>query len=86
MQGNFRWIMVLAGVAAISVLVAGFVLRDALPLAHSAAAPTQPGPIDIGFAQSMTLHHQQAIAMSQLMLETHPAGSQRSPSRSLTGS
>lgn len=74
MQGRFRWIMVLAGVAAISVLVAGFVLRDALPLAHSGAAPTQPGPIDIGFAQSMTLHHQQAIAMSQLLLDNRPSG------------
>lgn len=74
MQGNFRWIMVLAGVAVLSVLAAGLVLRDALPLARSAAAPTRPGPIDIGFVQSMTLHHQQAIAMSQLMLDDRPSG------------
>jgi uncharacterized protein (DUF305 family) len=33
-----------------------------------------PGPIDIGFAQSMSLHHQQAIAMSQLLLDGRPSG------------
>lgn len=31
-----------------------------------------PGPIDIGFAQAMSLHHQQAIAMAQLLLEGAP--------------
>jgi uncharacterized protein (DUF305 family) len=31
-----------------------------------------PGPVDIGFAQAMSRHHQQAIAMAQLMLEGSP--------------
>lgn len=32
-----------------------------------------PSPIDVGFAQSMSLHHQQAIAMAQLLLEGSPS-------------
>lgn len=32
----------------------------------------QPGAIDVGFAQAMTLHHRQAVAMSQLMLDGRP--------------
>lgn len=34
----------------------------------------QPSQIDIGFSQSMAIHHQQAIAMSQLMLDGRPSG------------
>lgn len=33
---------------------------------------TERGPIDIGFAQFMSLHHAQAIAMAQLMLDGRP--------------
>jgi uncharacterized protein (DUF305 family) len=40
--------------------------------ATAASAPATPGPIDIGFAQSMSLHHQQAIGMAQLMLDGRP--------------
>lgn len=74
MQGNSRWMTVLAGLAAVAVLVAAWLLHDAWPHTPGTAAPTEPGPIDIGFAQSMTLHHQQAIAMSQLMLDQRPSG------------
>tara|TARA_R110001592_G_scaffold112297_7_gene310448 strand:+ start:9582 stop:10250 length:669 start_codon:yes stop_codon:yes gene_type:complete len=34
----------------------------------------QPSQIDIGFSQSMAIHHQQAIAMSQLMSDGRPSG------------
>lgn len=34
----------------------------------------QPGPIDIGFSQSMSRHHQQAITMAQLLLDGRPTG------------
>lgn len=36
-------------------------------LQRPAGAPRGPGPIDIGFAQHMALHHDQAVAMSQLV-------------------
>ncbi|WP_169577502.1 DUF305 domain-containing protein [Sinimarinibacterium sp. CAU 1509] len=32
----------------------------------------EPGAVDEGFAQSMALHHQQAITMAQLMLDGRP--------------
>lgn len=34
-----------------------------------AAQTMQPGAVDIGFAQSMIRHHQQAIVMAQLLLD-----------------
>lgn len=36
----------------------------------------QPGQIDIGFSQSMSRHHQQAITMAQLILDGRPTGLQ----------
>lgn len=42
---------------------------------HQARAARQaqaPGAVDIGFAQSMSLHHQQAIWMSQQLLDGRP--------------
>lgn len=44
----------------------------ALVTAQNRLAVLEPGPVDIGFAQSMSLHHQQAIGMSQLMLDGRP--------------
>ncbi|MFA5939626.1 MAG: DUF305 domain-containing protein [Sinimarinibacterium sp.] len=35
-------------------------------------ARLEPGPVDIGFAQSMGVHHQQAIAMAQMLLDGRP--------------
>jgi uncharacterized protein (DUF305 family) len=40
--------------------------------ARAALAVSTPGPIDIGFAQTMGLHHQQAIEMAQLMQDGRP--------------
>ncbi len=36
------------------------------------AEPQAPGAVDIGFAQFMSLHHQQAIGMAQMMLDGEP--------------
>lgn len=44
---------------------------------HEGAAGGPPSAIDIGFAQFMSLHHEQAIAMSQLLLDGRPTGLQR---------
>ncbi|MEC9361735.1 MAG: DUF305 domain-containing protein [Pseudomonadota bacterium] len=59
--------------AAIALLALGLF---AVALPRLGAPPAQaiplPGPIDIGFAQSMSLHHQQAIGMAQLMLDGRP--------------
>lgn len=40
--------------------------------ALQAARAEAPGPIDIGFAQAMGRHHQQAIAMAHLVLDGRP--------------
>ncbi len=48
---------------------AALVLRSWFP--PSAGMP-QPSAIDIGFAQSMALHHQQAIGMAQMLLDGRP--------------
>lgn len=45
-----------------------------LGVAHRRIAAVTPGPVDVGFSQSMLLHHQQAIAMSQIMLDGKPTG------------
>jgi len=34
----------------------------------------QPSGVDVGFAQFMGLHHRQALAMAELMLDTRPTG------------
>ncbi len=60
--------------AACLLLVALALFSVVLPrVAHTPASTIKaPSPIDIGFAQSMSLHHQQAIGMSQLMLDGRP--------------
>lgn len=58
-----RWV-VLAGVALLAFAAGAGV---AVVLQRSAGPPLSPGPIDIGFAQHMALHHDQAVAMSQLV-------------------
>jgi uncharacterized protein (DUF305 family) len=63
-----------AGIALIivSVGVLAYLPIRALHTARAALATTTPGPIEIGFAQTMGLHHQQAIDMSQLMQDGRP--------------
>jgi uncharacterized protein (DUF305 family) len=53
---------------AAALILAGGWLHQARHGNHEPA----PHPIDIGFVQSMAVHHRQAIAMSQLMLDGRP--------------
>jgi uncharacterized protein (DUF305 family) len=63
-----------AAIAAAALLIGLALLAFLLPRLSKPATPSieTPSAIDIGFAQSMSLHHQQAIAMSQLMLDGRP--------------
>ena len=65
--------IVCAGLVALGVCVAAY--QGALPrwTGASSASLAAPGPVDIGFAQFMSLHHQQAIGMAQLMLDERPS-------------
>nr|WP_277346271.1 DUF305 domain-containing protein [Solimonas marina] len=51
-------------------MVAGIALATAYRLGERAAAVRvqSPGPVDIGFAQFMRSHHDQAVVMTQIML------------------
>lgn len=62
---------VLVYVLAVAALLAAAALAGRQLLA-APAAPPRPSPVDIGFAQSMTLHHQQAVGIAQLMLDGRP--------------
>ena len=61
--------LALAGLAALAVYQ-----QRSLKAARAELAAVAGGPIDIGFAQSMSLHHQQAIAMSKFLLDGRPTG------------
>jgi uncharacterized protein (DUF305 family) len=65
------WIAAIAALLLAALLVLAQP-RGPISAAATAPAPAAPGPIDIGFAQSMSLHHQQAIGMAQLMLDGRP--------------
>jgi uncharacterized protein (DUF305 family) len=76
-RDHSRLQIALPWIAAAAALLFAALLVLAQPQARigarfTASAPAVPGPIDIGFAQSMSLHHQQAIAMAQLMLDGRP--------------
>ena len=58
-------------IAAVLGLMGGAALAW-LALRPAPATLNAPGPIDIGFAQAMSLHHQQAISMAQLLLDGPP--------------
>lgn len=63
--------------AAVMLLIAalagwGFQQHRALQAARAAMADWRAGPIDVGFAQSMLRHHEQAIGMASLMLDGRP--------------
>lgn len=63
------YLLVALGVAALSVYGLQWSLKTENELARYS-----PSQIDIGFAQFMSVHHQQAIAMSQMMLDGKPTG------------
>ncbi len=57
-------LLLLAGVALLATAYR-LGLRDA---ATRAALASAPGPVDVGFAQFMRGHHEQAVVMTQIML------------------
>ena len=59
-------------IVAIALLAAGVgpAVRHA---ADGALRQTDPGAVDIGFAQSMIEHHQQAIVIAKLLLDGRPS-------------
>lgn len=60
-------VVVLAG-AALTLVLLGVGGGVALaPLLHD--DPVPPGAVDVGFAQDMMVHHQQAVSMSQLVVD-----------------
>lgn len=65
---------VVAVLAVAAVGVAGWQGLRMLQQTRAALAGLEPGPIDVGFAQSMSLHHQQAIGMAQIMMDERSAG------------
>jgi uncharacterized protein (DUF305 family) len=62
-----RWIrMMLASGAVLAVLLLGAALGTALPLVGGVSAQSEGGPVDVGFAQDMSVHHRQAVLMAGL--------------------
>lgn len=64
----------IAALLVAAVGIAGWQGYRTLKDTRAALARMEPGPIDVGFAQSMILHHQQAIGMAQLMIDGRPPG------------
>lgn len=62
-----------AGLVALGICIAAYQGALSRWMPASSAAVAAPGPVDIGFAQFMSLHHQQAIGMAQLMLDGRPS-------------
>lgn len=61
------WIrMMLASGAVLAVLLLGAALGTALPLVGGVSAHSEGGPVDVGFAQDMSVHHRQAVLMAGL--------------------
>lgn len=59
---------------ALGIIIVAAAISGLLLQARFAPTPAKPSPIDIGFSQFMSLHHQQAITMSQLLLDGRPTG------------
>lgn len=55
------------GIFAIGALVGALALALALHLREPTAQPPEPNAVDIGFTQSMIIHHDQAISMASLV-------------------
>ncbi|MDX1269951.1 MAG: DUF305 domain-containing protein, partial [Oceanisphaera sp.] len=64
----------LVGLIVLTALSAGYLQSRQLHHAREQLAGLQPGYIDVSFSQFMSLHHEQAIAMAQLMLDGRPTG------------
>ena len=62
----------IAAALAVLLIVATVSGRHRAEAQRAGSGTSMPGPIDIGFAQSMARHHRQAIGMSKLMLDGRP--------------
>lgn len=67
---RYTLVAIVIGLAAIAL----YSQSQQLEQTRAQLAEYQPSQIDIGFSQSMAIHHQQAIAMSQLMLDGRSSG------------
>jgi uncharacterized protein (DUF305 family) len=61
-----------ASLVVLGVLATEHLVLPLLKVGEPAAAIIVPGAVDVGFAQSMVLHHQQAIGMAMLMQDGRP--------------
>lgn len=62
-----RWVrVVLASGAVLAVLLIGAALGMSLQFVGGAAAHSEGGTVDVGFAQDMSVHHRQAVLMAGL--------------------
>ncbi len=61
-----------ASLVVLGVLASEHLVLPLLKVGEPAAAIIVPGAVDVGFAQSMVLHHQQAIGMAMLMQDGRP--------------
>jgi uncharacterized protein (DUF305 family) len=62
----------IAAALAVLLIIAAAAGKQRTQAQQAEKGPSMPGPIDIGFAQSMARHHRQAIGMSKLMLDGRP--------------
>ncbi|HXV94547.1 MAG TPA: DUF305 domain-containing protein [Pseudonocardia sp.] len=63
--GEPRWVRpFVVSVAVVGLLLLGAAAGLLIRLPGSAPAVPEPGPVDIGFAQDMTVHHEQAVTMA----------------------
>ncbi|MEN8720311.1 MAG: DUF305 domain-containing protein [Oceanococcaceae bacterium] len=65
--------ILLLTLALLACAIVAWAQFEARARSDAARAQQQPGPIDIGFAQAMSRHHQQAIGMAQLLLDGEPS-------------
>ncbi|TJY63229.1 DUF305 domain-containing protein [Sinimarinibacterium sp. CAU 1509] len=61
---------IVLGIAVLAGLTAAFALGQRLGQARTATATAEAGPVEIGFAQFMSLHHDQAVVMAQTLLNS----------------
>ena len=73
MNGSVRLGLSLFVLTVLGALGAAFYAQtSSLRAAHERLAELEAGAIEIGFAQAMSLHHQQAILMAKLLLNGQP--------------
>lgn len=67
MTGRTRTAVLAAAATAVLALGLAGGVAPAPLVSPAPPAATQPGAVDIGFAQDMIVHHEQAVLMAQLV-------------------